>query len=563
MLRFWRPLADTERVVRRLLILLVLAIAMTPLPAMAGDVDPSQIFFPVQVVDELEYSDTYGDCRDACDRQHLGVDLMAPQMTPVFAAQDGYIHSYRDYCNDEGTYCSYYLLLAGDDGRSYFYVHLNDDTPGRPSGTCDHAGGYDNAVAPRLFEAYEAGALKGLRVTRGEHIGWLGSAGAGCGVDHLHFEVWEGIGWQTHYSDSLNPYPIVVAAHEAGNYWDASWPTPTVPYARVWGEDRFATSAALSKATFDRADAVVIAPGDGFVEALVGAPLAAALGGPTLLVRSGSDGQLVPESVRAEIRRLGATYAVVVGGVDRVGPELEDELTSSTGLTRDRIRRIGGADEGALSAAVAEEVLAVHGIGTSRAQSSTGGEVGVAPLLAAGTHPKNQGWPDALAASVLAARQLTPVLLTPHDSLHPEVARVLDAEGITEVRITGGPQTVTEAVVDAIEKEGVPTRRLAGADRYATAFTVADEVVADGASLTDLVVASGLKFPDALAAGPALAATDRTLILVHGEEPTDAVRDWVQAHADGIETVTAAGGPKTVLDRVLRAVAQWAWTDRN
>jgi putative cell wall-binding protein len=550
--------------VRNRFLLFVLLLGLVPLaPAYAADVDPSQVFFPVQVTDELSYTDTYGECRDGCSRGHLGVDLMTPQMTPVFAAQSGSIYAYRDYCNEEGTYCSYYLLLAGDDGRSYFYVHLNDDTPGRPSGTCDHAGGYDNAVAPRLFDAYQAGQLKGLRVERGEHIGYAGSAGAGCGVDHIHFEVWNGIGWQTHYSDSQNPYPIVKAAHDAGNYWDASWPTPAVPYDRISGADRYATSAALSKATFDTSDTVVIAPGDEFVAALVGAPLAAAMHAPTLLVRSGSDGQLVPDSIRGEIERLGATYAVVIGGHDRVGPGLEDELVASTGLTRDRIRRIGGADAGELSANVAEQVLAVHGIAVgARSSANAGDGATVAPLLAAGTHPKDQGWPDALAASVLASRQLAPVLLTPHDSLHPAVARVIDADGISEVRISGGPQTVTDGVASAIEDRGVPTRRLAGDDRYATALVVAEEVLADGAALTDLVVATGLKFPDALAAGPALAATDRPMILVHGEQPLDLVRQWVQERAADIETVTAAGGPNTVFEDVLRTVAQWAWTDK-
>lgn len=549
---------------RNRLLLLVFVLTLVPWGAAhAGDVDPSQIFFPAQVTDDLSYTDTYGDCRDGCDRQHLGVDLMAPQMTPVFAAQGGSIDAYRDYCNDDRTYCSYYLLLAGDDGRSYFYVHLNDDTPGRPSGTCDHRGGYENAVSPRLFDAYETGQLKGLRVERGDHLGYLGSGGAGCGVDHLHFEVWDGIGWQTHYSDSQNPYPIVKAAEDAGNFWDDSWPTPTVPYSRISGEDRFATSAALSKSAFESSEAVVLAPGDGFVEALVGAPLAAAMDAPTLLVRSGSDGQLVPDSVREELQRLGATYAVVIGGHDRVGPGLEDELAASTGLSKDRIRRIGGADEGALSAAVAEQVLAVHGIAVGRSPSNADGGASVAPLLAAGTHPNNQGWPDALAASVLASRQLAPVLLTPHDSLHPDVARVLQSDGITEVRISGGPETVTEDVADAIEAQGVPTRRLAGADRYDTALAVAEEVVADGAALTDLVVATGLKFPDALAAGPVLARTNRTLILVHGEQPLDQVRAWVEARAADIETVTAAGGPETILREVLRQVAQWAYTDRN
>lgn len=552
--------------VRLLLAALVLAV-LPAASASAQDLDPSQIFFPVQVTDDLHYTDTYGDCRDGCSRGHLGVDIMTPQMTPVFAAQGGTIAAYRDYCNDEGSYCSYYLLLSGDDGRSYFYVHLNDDTPGRPSGTCDHAGGYDNAVAPRLFDAYQAGQLKGLRVERGEHLGYAGSAGAGCGVDHLHFEVWEGHGWTTHYSDSLNPYPIAKAAQDAGNYWDASWPTPNDPIGRLAGPDRYATSAELSAAAFDSSDTVVLAPGDRFVEALIAAPLAAAMKAPVLLTRGGEAEELVTDTVIEEINRLGATYAVVVGGTDRVGSGLEQELDDATAITADRVRRISGDDESSLSAAVAKEVLSVHGIavpssGTKdRDQAQSEGSGTVSPLLAAGTHPKDQGWPDALAASVLAARQLSPVLLTPHDRLDDEIARVLSADGIGEVRVVGGPNTVSEDVVTSIQDLDRSVRRLAGPDRYATALTVADEVVADGALTRDLVVATGQKFPDALAAGPALARTDRTLILVHGSEPLERVRDWVTARAAKIDSVTSAGGKNSVSPTVLLRVGQWAYNE--
>ena len=190
---------------------------LAPLLAAFGTAAAAEaIFFPILDVDSLTFADTYGDPRGG-GREHLGVDLMAEQMTPVFAAAAGAIFDHAARCDDADGGCTYYLLLRGDDGRMYFYVHLNEDTPGRPAG-CDHAGGTANAFAPRLHAAWREDALDGLRVRRGEHLGWAGSSGnAGCGVDHLHFEVWEGVDWSTHGSRSLNPYPIVRAARDAGD----------------------------------------------------------------------------------------------------------------------------------------------------------------------------------------------------------------------------------------------------------------------------------------------------------------------------------------------------------
>ena len=197
-----------------------LLLTLASAAAHAAAAEPGTIFFPIQAVESLAYVDSYGDPRGG-GRSHLGVDLMAAQMTPVFAAEAGEVFDYEDGCDAAG--CRYYLLLRGDDGRMYFYVHLNEDTPGRPAG-CDHAGGIENAYAPRLHEAWRNGELRGLEVERGEHLGYVGSSGnAPCRVDHLHFEAWEGSDWSTHRSGSLDPHPIVRAAHEAGHVHGPEW----------------------------------------------------------------------------------------------------------------------------------------------------------------------------------------------------------------------------------------------------------------------------------------------------------------------------------------------------
>ena len=571
-----------------LVTLLVLAL-VAPVAAHATDDDPSQIFFPVQVQDSLQYADHWGDARSG-GRRHLGVDIMSDQMTSVFAAQDGTIYAYEGDCT-KGEYCgSYYLLLDGDDGRMYFYVHLNNDTPGRPNG-CDGRGGAENAFAPRLVDALRQGSLKGLRVERGEHLGWLGSSGnAGCSVDHLHFEIWNGEGWTGHGEGegSINPYPPTRAAHDAGNYWGPDWaPGEPVPSSRVAGATRIDTAVELSRSTFrDGASTVVVAPATYYQEALVASPLASTVGGPILLAWPDANEQrdAVSDAVAAEIDRLGADYAIVVGAARRIGNDVVDELVAKTNLEADSIRRIGDADPGVLSAEVAEVVLAAQGIqvppredgsrsaesaqllelpplqrqATASRQAAAAGDEPepVDPLLAAGVHPRGLGWPDALAASVLGSRQLAPVLLTPSDDLHPDVARVLSADGVRTARIVGGPDAVQPEVAEDVEQEtGRTTRRLAGQDRYETSQAVQAEIRADGASLQTLSLATGLNFPDALAAGPVLALRNRSFVLVDGATAHPTVQGWISDHAAAIDRLEVIGGPDAVADSVLRQAA--------
>ncbi|MEN3272814.1 MAG: hypothetical protein V7636_1575, partial [Actinomycetota bacterium] len=84
---------------------------------------------------------------------------------------------------------------------------------------------------------------------------------------------------------------------------------------RLAGSDRYATSVAVSKATFpSTAPRVYLATGRSFADALAGGPVAAAGGGPLLLV----PGNCMPTVVRAEIDRLKARQLVLLGGSSAV-----------------------------------------------------------------------------------------------------------------------------------------------------------------------------------------------------------------------------------------------------
>ena len=94
---------------------------------------------------------------------------------------------------------------------------------------------------------------------------------------------------------------------------------------RLAGVDRFATSAAISAASFAPGVPVVyIANGLNFPDALSGAPVAGKAGGPVLLVSAGA----IPAKVQAELTRLKPGRIVVLGGVGVVSDSVAQQLAS-------------------------------------------------------------------------------------------------------------------------------------------------------------------------------------------------------------------------------------------
>lgn len=95
--------------------------------------------------------------------------------------------------------------------------------------------------------------------------------------------------------------------------------------SRLAGADRFATSAAISAASFAPGVPVVyIANGFSFPDALSGAPVAGMNGGPVLLV----PGDSIPAVIQTELLRLQPGRVVVLGGEGAVSGAVLRQLGS-------------------------------------------------------------------------------------------------------------------------------------------------------------------------------------------------------------------------------------------
>jgi acyl-homoserine-lactone acylase len=265
---------------------------------------------------------------------------------------------------------------------------------------------------------------------------------------------------------------------------------------RLSGAGRVETAVAVSRDRFTaaRGGSIVLARADEYPDALAGAPLAADLDAPLLL--TGRDG--LHPATRQEIDRLGATRAVLLGGDAALSPQVVSDLRTA-GVSS--IERVAGANRFATAAEIARQLAATN--------------PGRTAFLAEGQHADpGRGWPDALSAAPYAAHLGAPVLLATRDALPPETAAALRDLQVRETVIVGGEAAVGPAVATAVAAHG--PRRLSGATRYATSAAVWAEATNRGMGAEEIWLATGRNFPDALAAGPAVAGAGASLLLVDG-----------------------------------------------
>lgn len=157
------------------------------------------ITFPT-VPEKVTFGDWYHAGRSG-GRVHKATDLMGPKLTPIFAARGGEVVRVGD-----GSLSGYYVTIAGDDGRKYSYVHMNNDTPGT-----------DDGAAP-LSQAYAPGIEVGATVVRGQHLGWIGDSGnAESAGSHLHFSISDPAITDPYGTNQRDPYDSLHAALDRGD----------------------------------------------------------------------------------------------------------------------------------------------------------------------------------------------------------------------------------------------------------------------------------------------------------------------------------------------------------
>ena len=294
---------------------------------------------------------------------------------------------------------------------------------------------------------------------------------------------------------------------------------------RLWGENRYKTAVEISKKGWDSADTVILARGDHYADALAGAPLAYQLEAPLLLTPGSSLAKVTGE----EIKRLGASRVILLGGEGALSPKIEEDLKDLPL----KIERIAGRDRFHTAGEIARQL------------SSPEGEK-VKALIAYG-----HNFPDALAAASYAARGGHPILLTEKDSLPGETRRVLEDLEIEGSVVAGGPAVISEKVF----KELPGAVRVAGENRYATAVELSRHFAP---SSPERYAATGLDFADAVAGAVLAARQDQGILLVGDKVPPE-VKKYVEDKK--IQEVTLLGGSVAICNDLESRLALMLYTE--
>jgi len=301
-------------------------------------------------------------------------------------------------------------------------------------------------------------------------------------------------------------------------YWDAI--VASFGTVRMAGADRYATAAAIAADAFAPGVSVAyVATGASFPDALAAAAVAGGVGAPVLLVTAAG----IPAATSAALTRLQPARIVVVGGPSVVS---DGVLAALATYSPGGAQRVAGADRYATAAAL------------SAASFAPG--VPVAYLVA------GSGFADAVSAAPAAARDHSPVLLTSTETLPPATTAELIRLAPGRVVIVGGPSVVSDQIVWALDSvlHGTGVFRLSGPDRYSTSAAVAATF---NPGVRAIYAATGLDFPDALAAAAAAGAQGSPMVLTAPAALPDVVRAEIvrlnparAVIAGGISAVSAA-----------------------
>ena len=344
---------------------------------------------------------------------------------------------------------------------------------------------------------------------------------------------------------------------------------------RLGGADRYDTSLQIAHELVGRAggsiEGAVLASGESWLDAAVGASLAGGLDLPLLLVPPGG---LRPEAL-GFLDAAGVTNVYAVGGTEQFPTAVLQEFDDLDIM----VERIWDGDASATALLAAELILAA--VDEQAPASGSADEVGdsgrpkqpranSASSTRAVVLAEAGRFAESLAATAFAARARLPLLFTSAAALDENAARFLLDHETTHVVVMSASGALQESARRRLESLAISVVQLGNGGGFALSAAAADfsSIGRDGrfAALTArdcpsspvsmIGVATGLRPWDALSAAPLLARHCAPLLLSGRHSlSTEANAVLYRALRTGTDFVYAFGGRAAVDNSVLAHAA--------
>ena len=289
---------------------------------------------------------------------------------------------------------------------------------------------------------------------------------------------------------------------------------------RISGTTRYETSFKIADTLkealgVEKFDAVVVATGKNFADALAGSYLAVRKDAPIILTNGKDDNiALLHEYIKANVAFGGKVY--ILGGEAAV-PALVETIYGYD------VIRLSGKSRYETNLAILEEA----------------GIDGTELIVATG-----KTFADSLSAS---AAKLPILLVKPGGSLNDVQKEIIKTATGGTIYIIGGDGAVGADIASELSNYA-DVVRVAGKTRYETSVAVANTFFTD---VDTAVIANAKNFPDGLCGGPLAAAMSAPLLLT-ADAKTEAASSYVTEKT--VEAGVVLGGTGALTDEAVRTV---------
>jgi len=280
---------------------------------------------------------------------------------------------------------------------------------------------------------------------------------------------------------------------------------------RLAGYDHYKTAVAISQSGWpDGADTAILALGEDFPDALSAGPLAKKYNAPILLTNS----YALNNDTATELKRLKVKKVYIVGGTAVVSSGVERQLSLMSITTK----RLAGEDRYDTALQVAQEIGVTQGVFVTNGLT----------------------FADALSIGPIAAALEMPILLVPPDKLTPALTNFLSKNEIPTSYIVNGSE-LSYNVVNQFPNSEV----IYGYDPYERNINLINRFEAS-LELDNIYLATGQRFPDALAASALVQKGKNALVLLQGDTIPYPVTSFMRSKH--ISKLTILGGTAVISD---------------